>query len=75
MEALAKAGVGASDILGGALEGALTLAASGELDAGQAAEYAASTMVQFGLAGKDVSHIADLLSASANKAQGEVADF
>lgn len=75
VEALAKAGVGASDILGGALEGALTLAASGELDAGQAAEYAASTMVQFGLAGKDVSHIADLLSASANKAQGEVSDF
>jgi TP901 family phage tail tape measure protein len=75
VEALAKAGVSASDILGGALEGALTLAASGELDAGQAAEYAASTMVQFGLAGKDVSHIADLLSASANKAQGEVSDF
>ena len=75
VEALAKAGVGASDILGGALEGALTLAASGELDAGQAAEYAASTMVQFGLAGKDVAHIADLLSASANKAQGEVSDF
>jgi TP901 family phage tail tape measure protein len=75
VEALAKAGVSASDILGGALEGALTLAASGELNAGDAAEFAAASMVQFGLAGKDVTHIADLLSASANKAQGEVVDF
>jgi TP901 family phage tail tape measure protein len=49
VEALAKAGVSASDILGGALEGALTLAASGELNAGDAAEFAAASMVQFQL--------------------------
>lgn len=75
IEALAKAGVSAADILGGALEGALTLSASGSLEAGQAAEFAASAMVQFGLNGKDVVRIADLLSAAANKAQGEVSDF
>jgi TP901 family phage tail tape measure protein len=75
VEALAKAGVSAADILGGALEGALTLAASGELNAGDAAEFAAASMVQFGLAGKDVTHIADLLTAAAIKAQGEVSDF
>lgn len=75
VEALAKAGVSASDILGGALEGALSLSASGALAAGDAAEYAASTMVQFGLAGKDMTHVADLMSAAANKAMGEVSDF
>lgn len=75
VEALAKAGVSASDILGGALEGALALAASGSLDVGAAAEYASATMNQFGLQGQDVTHIADLLSAGANKAAGEVSDF
>lgn len=75
IEALAKAGVSASDIMGGALKGALALSAAGTLDAGQAAEYAASTMVQFGLAGEDMSHVADLLAAAANKAQGDVSDF
>lgn len=75
IEALAKAGVSAADITGGALKGALALAAAGTLDAGQAAEYAASTMVQFGLAGEDMSHVADLLAAAANKAQGDVSDF
>lgn len=75
IEALAKAGVSASDILGGALEGALVLAASGTMDAGQAAEYASAAMTQFGLSGSDVTHVADLLSAAANKAMGEVSDF
>lgn len=73
--ALAKAGVSVADILGGALKGATDLAAAGQLDVGQAAEIAASAMVQFGLAGKDVPHIADLLAAAAGKAKGEVGDM
>jgi len=75
VEALAKAGVSAADILSGALEAALTLAASGELEAGQAAEYLSSTLVQYQLSGKDAAHVSDLLSAAANKAQGDVSDF
>lgn len=75
IEALAKAGVSAADIMSGALEGALSLSAAGSLEAGQAAEYAASTMVQFGLRGQDMTHVADLLAGAANKAQGEVSDF
>lgn len=75
VEALAKAGVTSEQILSGGLTGALTLAASGTLDVGQAAEIAANAMTQFGLQGEDVTHIADLLAAGANSATGEVGDF
>lgn len=74
-EELAKAGISVQDILGGGLKGALDLAAAGQLDLGQAAEIAATAMVQFKREGKDVPHIADLLSAGANKAQGTVEDM
>lgn len=74
IENLAKAGVSTKDILGGGLKGALDLAAAGSLDVGVAAETAATAMTQFGLSGKDVPHIADLLAAAAGKAQGEVSD-
>jgi TP901 family phage tail tape measure protein len=74
-EALAKAGVSATDILGGALPGALTLAAAGQLDVATAAETAAQAMVQFNLSGADVPKIADLLAAGAASATGEVSDF
>lgn len=75
IENLAKAGVSTKDILGGGLKGALDLAAAGSLDVGDAAEIAATAMTQFGLSGKDVPHIADLLAAAAGKAQGEVSDM
>lgn len=75
VEALAKAGVSSADVLGGGLKGALNLAAAGNLDVAGSAEAAASAMNQFGLAGKDVPHIADLLAAGAGKAQGEVSDM
>lgn len=73
--AMGKAGVSTKDILGGGLTGALTLAAAGQLDVGQAAEIAATSMNQFGLAGKDLPHIADLLAAGAGKAMGSVQDL
>lgn len=72
---LAKAGVSTADILSGALTGSLALAAAGQLAVADAASIAATTMTQFGLAGTDVGHIADLLTAGANKAQGSVADL
>lgn len=75
IENLSKAGVAAADIYGGALSGALSLAAAGEVDVGFAAEVAATAMTQFKLAGKDVPHIADLLAAAAGKAQGDVTDM
>lgn len=72
---LSKASVSTADVLGGGLGGALDLAAAGQLDVAEAAETAASAMVQFGLKGKDVPHIADLLAAAAGKAQGSVHDM
>ena len=75
IENLAKAGVATNDILGGGLQGALDLAAAGSMEVADAAEAAATAMTQFGLSGEDVPHIADLLSAAAGKAQGEVSDM
>lgn len=72
---LAKAGVGADDILGGGLAGALDLAAAGQLDVATAAEIAATQMSVFGLSGQATSHVADLLAAGAGKAQGSVQDL
>lgn len=75
VEALIKAGVSAKDVMGGALPGALSLAAAGEMDVGEAAETASSAMTMFGLKGKDVPKVADALSNGANMAQGSVKDL
>lgn len=72
---LSKAGVGTADVLGGGLNGALSLAAAGQMDVAEAAETAASAMTMFKLKGSDVPHIADLLAAGAGKAQGSVHDM
>ncbi|MCX5137574.1 phage tail tape measure protein [Streptomyces sp. NBC_00340] len=69
---LARAGVSVANITGGALKGSLALAASGQLDLSESATIAAQTMNTFGLKGKDVTHIADVLSASANKSASDV---
>lgn len=75
IEELAKAGVSTKDILNGGLTGALDLAAAGGLDVAEAAETAATALVQFKLSGEKVPHVADLLSAAAGKAQGSVSDM
>jgi hypothetical protein len=58
---LAKAGVSVKDIIGGGLVGALNLASAGQMSVADAAETAASAMTLFGLSGKDVPHVADVL--------------
>jgi len=75
IEELAKAGVTAQEILGGALAGSLDLAAAGGLGVAESAEYASIAMTQFKLGGEDVTHVADLLSAGAGKAMGDVSDL
>lgn len=72
---LAKAGMSTRDILKGGLTGALNLAAAGEMNVSEAAEDMASALNEFGLSGNKASHVADLLAAGANLAQGNVADF
>jgi TP901 family phage tail tape measure protein len=72
---LGRAGIAASDILGGALTGSLALAAAGQLEVADAAEITATTLTQFRLSGDKAVHVADLLAAGANKAQGGVSDL
>lgn len=72
---LAKAGVATESIINGGLTGALSLAATDNIEVAKAAEIAASAMTQFKLSGEQVPHIADLLAAGAGKAQGGVEDL
>lgn len=72
---LAKAGISTADILSGALTGSLDLASAGSLSLADSATIAASAMNTFGLAGDDVSHIADVLAAGANKSAANVEDL
>lgn len=75
IEQLAKAGLSAEQILSGGLNGALSLAAAGEMAVGDAAEVTAKTLKQFALDGSQASHVADLLAAGAGKAVGDVSDL
>lgn len=75
IEELAKAGVSTADILGGALDGALDLAAAGGLGVADAAGIAATALKTFKLEGTDMAHVADLLAAGAGKAMGDVTDL
>lgn len=72
---LVKAGISVKDIMGGALKGALDLAAAGQINVAEATEIAATAMTQFGLSGKDIPHVADLLAAGADKSLGGVEEL
>jgi TP901 family phage tail tape measure protein len=72
---LVKAGVSVANIMSGGLTASLTLAAAGQTNLAEATEIAAFAMTAFGKAGKDLPHIADLLSAGADKALGGVSDL
>lgn len=72
---LIKANVSVSDTINGGLKGALDLAAAGSLGVADAAGIMGTAMSQFKIPGTQASHVADLLSAAAGKAQGEVQDF
>lgn len=75
IEELGKAGLSTQQIINGGLDGALSLAAAGQLDVAQAAQVAAIAVKQFNLEGSDVPHVADLLAAGAGKAVGDVDDL
>ncbi|MFD5675621.1 phage tail tape measure protein [Streptomyces sp. NPDC127040] len=72
---LARAGISTADIIGGALKGALDLAASGQLELAESAIISAQAMNAFKLSGRDVGHIADVISAGAGKSATNVHDM
>ncbi len=72
---LAKGGVKAADILSGALDGALALAAAGELELAEAAEITSNALNLFGMKGSEATHVADAMATAANSTTADVADF
>lgn len=72
---LARGGMNAATIRGGALQGTMTLAAAGELSMSDAANTAVKAMGQFNLKGKDMKGVAAALAGAANASSANVSDM
>jgi len=75
MEELAKAGVSVTDIMNGAADATVALAAAGGVELPQAAELAADAMNAFSLKAQELPKIADLIAGAANSSSISVGDF
>lgn len=75
MEELAKAGISLPDILNGAADATVALAAAGGVALPEAASLAADAMNSFALKASDMPHIADLIAGAANASSISVNDF
>lgn len=75
MEELVKAGLSVEDVLNGAADATVALAAAGGVELTTAAEIAANAMNVFALSAEDMPKIADLVAAAANASAIDVADF
>jgi TP901 family phage tail tape measure protein len=75
MEELAKQGLSVSDIMNGAADATVNLAAAGEIDLTQAASIAAAALNQFKLNAQDLPHVADLLAGAANASATGVSEI
>lgn len=72
IEELAKAGIPVADILNGAADAAVALAAAGGVSIPEAATIAANAMNMFSLSAKEVPKIADVLAGVANTSASDV---
>lgn len=76
MAELAKSGLTVDDILGGAADATVALAAAGGVDLPKAAAIASNAMNQFtNVAAKDLPHVADVIAGAANASAISVHDF
>lgn len=75
MEELVKAGLSVDDVLNGAADATVNLAAAGEIALPEAAEIAAAAMNNFNLSAAEMPKIADLIAGSANASAISVSDF
>jgi TP901 family phage tail tape measure protein len=75
IEELAKAGVSLPDILNGAADATVALAAAGGIALPEAATIAANAMNQFALSAKDLPKVADLIAGAANASAIDVSQF
>jgi TP901 family phage tail tape measure protein len=75
IEELIKGGLSVGDVMGGAAKSTLDLAAAGGIDLPSAATIAANALAQFGLKGRDMAHVADLIAGAANASALDVGQF
>lgn len=75
MEELIKAGLSVDDVLNGAADATVNLAAAGEVSLPEAATIASNAMNQFGLSAKEMPHVADLIAGAANASAIDVSEF
>lgn len=66
MVELAKQGLSVEDVMNGAADATVALAAAGEVDLADAAKISAAALNQFKLNAQDLPHVADLLAGAAN---------
>lgn len=75
IEELVKAGVSVQDVMAGAADATVALAAAGEVSMPEAAAIASNAMNQFGLAAKDLPGVADAIAGAANASAIDVREF
>ena len=75
IEELVKAGVSVPDVMNGAADATVALAAAGEISLPEAATIAANAMNQFNLSAQQMPRIADLIAGAANASAIDVGDF
>lgn len=75
IEELVKAGVSIPDVMNGAADATVALAAAGEIALPEAAAIASNAMNQFNLKAQDMPKIADLIAGAANASAIDVKDF
>lgn len=75
METLVKAGVSVEQVLNGAADAAVALAAAGDVSLDVAATIASNALNQFGLGADRIVRVADLVAGAANASAIGVEDF
>lgn len=75
IEELVKAGVSVQDVMNGAADATVALAAAGEVSMPEAAAIASNAMNQFNLSAKEMPKIADAIAGAANASAIDVKDF
>lgn len=75
IEELVKAGISVTDVLNGAADATVALAAAGGVDLPTAATIAANAMNQFGLAAEDLVHVTDQIAGVANASAIDMEQF
>lgn len=75
MEELVKAGLSVQDVLNGAADATVALAAAGEVELPEAATIASNAMNQFGLSAQQLPGVADTIAGAANASAIDVREF